>query len=74
MVHVLSPRQLDDYVKDKGIYCPLCRHEEIYSAGDGGFYPLAHDETIVEHTMECGNCGAQWIEQYKLAHIELLEE
>jgi len=56
------------YVKDGGSYCPVCKSKNI--SGDG----LDLDGTQVWSRIICQDCGADWIDYYKLTGYDNLNK
>jgi hypothetical protein len=53
----MTPKQ---YAKSGGVCCPVCRSEII----EGG--PLYVENGYTYQDMACTDCGAEWVDEYKL--------
>lgn len=49
-----------EYLKKGGENCPVCNNDQI----EGGFVDV--NEGFADQHMTCSDCGAQWVDSYKL--------
>lgn len=58
----------DEYVKARGLLCPVCKSNDI------GDYDIDITEDFAHITlMECYNCETRWTSRYKLVGYTLDE-
>jgi hypothetical protein len=66
----LTEEQKKEYMSKRGNHCPACGSKDIYSIGD-----LESVETdTVWNEMSCVDCSKSWVEVYRLADIQEVEE
>jgi len=64
----LTVKQLKDYVKHGGSYCPVCRSDSL--EGESYDYGVG----VVYQSVLCLSCGARWTDGYTLTSVWLDEE
>ncbi|MDP8218653.1 MAG: hypothetical protein P9M03_08005 [Candidatus Theseobacter exili] len=57
----------EEYVKDGGCACPVCKSENIMGES------LEADGANVWNTITCEDCGATWLDIYTLTSYDYLK-
>lgn len=66
----LTAKELKTYVAESGKgRCPFCSRARPEGCGWG----IDGSGTIAFHNMECGGCGAEWMDEYRLCNMVVLK-
>lgn len=60
---MLSPEQVQEYLRREGRHCPYCGSEEVLG---GEFQP---SDSAVFRDCECASCGGSWTEEFTMTGI-----
>ena len=59
-----SKKQVENYIDDSGVYCLHCGSDDLNAHNYEG------DCGIITQYIECGNCGKDWTDVYRLIGVK----
>jgi hypothetical protein len=63
------PMKSEEYLDNGGCLCPVCRSDNI-----GTMHCVETDSLVGWQEVECYDCGAEWMDHYRLIGYTLKEE
>lgn len=57
----------EEYIKNRGMYCPQCGSTEITAQ-----LPETPQDIYIHQQVECEDCGLSWVDVYKLVDIDIM--